>query len=182
MLGKRLCILMEFLRGEGIDGYSVPIIRGVMAIKTYSIRYEKNIPCNERMWDKLKKIEINEEEILKIVDVLENKVSLLRGVLSKYCFNSIQTVNKNNILKIVFEFIDELIGNEEKIVREFNKVLNEYQVKNFIGNIYSSNSINYLLPRIMDVKNNSNFLDICAGIGNFSIGVRDYLLILLNVN
>ncbi|MBN1052412.1 hypothetical protein DV092_10245 [Clostridium botulinum] len=175
MLEKRIFSLMDSLRGEGIYEYSLPIIKGFMVIKTYSIRYEKNIPCNERMWDKLKRLEINEEEILRTADVLENKISLLRGVLSQYCFNGIQTINKNDVLRTVFENIDEVIGNEEKIVSKINKVLNEYQVKNFIGNIYSSDSINYLLPRIIDVKNNSNFLDICAGVGSFSIDTRDYL-------
>lgn len=180
MLEKRLWSLMDFLRGEGIYEYSLPIIKGFIAIKTYSIRYEKNIPCNERMWDKLNKLEINEEDILRIADVLENKIILLRGVLSKYCFNGIHIMNKkynikNNVLKIVFENVEEIIGNEERIVSEFNEILNEYQIKNFIGNIYSSDSINYLLPRIIDVKNNSNFLDICAGMGSFAINTRDYL-------
>lgn len=180
MLEKRIWSLMDYLRGEGIYEYSLPIIKGFMAIKTYSIRYEKNIPCNERMWDKLKKLEINEEEILTTADVLESKVSLLIDVVSKYCFSGIQTINKshgikNNVLRIVFENVEEIIGNEERIVSEINKVLNEYQVKNFISNIYSSDSINYLMPRIIDVENNSNFLDICAGVGNFSVNTREYL-------
>lgn len=161
MLEKRLWSLMDFLRGEGIYEYSLPIIKGFIAIKTYSIRYEKNIPCNERMWNKLNKLEINEEDILRISDVLENKIILLRGVLSKYCFNVIHIMNKkhnnkNNVLKIVFENVEEIIGNEERIVSEFNEILNEYQIKNFIGNIYSR-VVLVILRKTLTKFNHSNY-------------------------
>lgn len=174
MLEKGILKVIDSLRGEGIHEYSLPIIKGLMVIKVYSMRYEKEIPSNESIWCELGNSDMKAEEILRIAGSLENKIKLLEGILCNYCFNKIQFI-KSDVLRLVFEYIDQIAKDEEKNLCEINTILNEYQIKNFTGTVYSSESINYLLPRIVDVKNKSDFLDICAGVGNFITSTRDYL-------
>lgn len=180
MLEKRVLELIDYLRKEGIYEYSFPIIKGVMAIKCYSIRYEKDNLYNESMWNNLLNSQMKDKEVLRIADALENELDSLKGVLRNYCFNKIESINKsesvkNNILRLVQEYIDEIVQNEEIKICEINSILNEYQIKSLKSTVYSSESINYLLPRLIDMKNNTSFLDICAGTGDFIISTRDYL-------
>ncbi|MGL5352357.1 MAG: hypothetical protein ACRDA5_03410, partial [Clostridium sp.] len=141
---KEIFNIIEMTRSGGSIEKSPRIIKGLLIIAEYLKRTKGN-----SLDTKVNKLGyISYPEILEIINEIELETNELKGVLRKYCFSDIESIDEK-VLSLLIKFV---LSNEEDL-GNINNILNEYQAKGLAGTIYSSSSINYLLPRLIDVKN-----------------------------